>query len=113
MTRSGAKGEGSTGTAMYEDFISNQTINENFYNEEYKNEEGKVLKPAGEDTKVFDYGKMFVLPKASDLRRKYNLSAPFGSKEDNASSKFSNEELGIAEASENTQESWDESDIPF
>ena len=115
LTRSGAKGEGSSGSAMYEDFISEQQIKDNFTNPEYKNDEGKVLKPAGEDTRVFDYGKLFTLPTANDLRRKYNLSAPFGSKEDNkdfASAKASNESYVDSEVDPSDYDSLDD-DIPF
>lgn len=81
MHRNGTKGEGPSGTAMYDDFLTESSIQENFNNPEILNQEGKVIKSAGVDMKVFDYEKLYVLPSASELRAKYNMAAPLGSRD--------------------------------
>ena len=81
VSKTGTKGEG-TGTLIYDSELSNEDIAKHFTNAEYKNEEGKVLKAAGQDTQVFDYAKLFPPVTASELRSRYGLSAPIGSKDD-------------------------------
>jgi hypothetical protein len=81
MNRSGQKGEGSSGTPMFDDFLTEEVIRQNFHNEEYVNPEGKVLKVAGQDMQPHDYAKILVMPTASEMRSSYNLASPLGAKE--------------------------------
>lgn len=82
MTRTGTKGEGACGVPSFEEFISEEEIISRYGNKEYKAEDGRVLKEALADTKPFDYGKVYPLPTAAELRSRYNLAAPLGSRAD-------------------------------
>lgn len=81
LSRSGAKGEGSCGIPMFEEMLTEEQL-QKYANPEYKNPEGKVVKAAGADLIPFDYSALYKLPTASELRSKYSIAAPLGSKDD-------------------------------
>lgn len=93
LSRDGKK-ESNSGTPEFEEFLTEEEIKENFWNQAYV-QDGKTLKTEGEDTRPYDYIKLFQKPSAARLRRLYGGSAPFGSDED-------------LEDTENTNPPWDE-----
>lgn len=76
--RTGEKGEGACGLPIFEEFLSNAEIVSKFGNEEIKAEDGKVIKEALSDTVPFDYGKLFPLPSAAEMRQTYGIAPPLG-----------------------------------
>ena len=78
MTRTGTKGEGSCGVPSFEEFLTEEELLAKFGNGEIKSPEGKLLKEANSDIKPFDYGKMFPLPTAVELRTKFSIASPVG-----------------------------------
>ncbi len=96
--RTGEKGEGACGLPIFEEFMRNDEIISKYGNEEIKAEDGRVIKEALSDTVPFDYGKLFPLPSASELRQAYNIAPPLGAAEED-------------DESYNEDESYEESDI--
>lgn len=79
--RTGEKGEGACGIPTFEELLSEEDLVAKFDNAEIKAEDGRVIKEAHADLKPFDYGKMFPLPTATQLRSQYNISAPIGAED--------------------------------
>lgn len=84
------------GSAM--DFYTEEDLLDEFGHDEVKSREGKVIKPANEDTKPYDYRKLFPKPDAAELRERHGVDPEPGSVEDNG---------------EEFNESEEEDDIPM
>lgn len=81
LSRSGAKGEGSCGIAIFEEMMSEAELKEKFFNKEIKADDGRVLKKEGVDIEVVDYADVFRLPTSDELRTKYNMASTLGAKQ--------------------------------
>ncbi|MCS6922266.1 MAG: hypothetical protein NZM07_10205 [Elioraea sp.] len=58
------------------------TLTENFGHPAELDPTGKIVKPQNADLQPFDYGLLFRKPSAEDLRKRYGLPGPAGSREE-------------------------------